>query len=68
MYKMVSAITVERSRRSRTCCFLFVNDDDEGEEDLPVIFSPAGFCGNRWDNTCLVTKSQARVKSRGKQR
>lgn len=63
MYKMVSAITVVRSLCSLTCCFFFV----EEEEHLAVTLSPPGFCGRRWANTCLVTKSQARVKSSGKQ-
>lgn len=69
MYKTVSAITVERSLCSLTCCFFFVEDEDEEEEEhLIVTFSLLGFCGSRCANTCFVTKSQARVKSSGKQR
>lgn len=69
-YKAVSASTVVRSLCSLTCGFFFVDEDDEDDEDghRPVILSELGFCGRRWANTCLVTRSQAKVKSSGRHR
>lgn len=68
-YKMVSAMTVERNRCSLPCCFFLAEEEaeEEGEEHLLVPFPPLGFCACRWASTCLVTRSQARVKRRGKQ-
>lgn len=69
VYKTASAITVVRSRCSLPCSFFLVEEEDEEEEEhLLVTLSLLGFCGSRCANTCFVTKSQASVKSSGKQR
>lgn len=68
MCKTVRAMTVERSLRSLVGCFFFGEDTDEDvEEDLLFTFLPLSFGGSCWANMCLVNRSQARLKSRGKQ-
>lgn len=73
--KTARATTVERSLRSLAGCFPFGEDADadvdvdveEEEEELLFTFLPPSFGGSCWANRCLVNRSQARLKSRGKQ-